>query len=141
MTREERDRLRAGTDQGIAFAAAVADELERQNDVDGGLAEELAALRQAVVELAGRVSSLERALGPDEALGSRSVASALVSEPYYVVNAEADPREVIGSYMRTVEDVVEYRDGDGMVRRAPEDCVIIVGPNRLASVLTGGAVE
>ncbi len=73
MTWRELDRLRDGSDRELAFAAAVVAELERQNDVDGGLAEEVAGLRWRVAELAAQVAALAAPVELDAGAHSRSV--------------------------------------------------------------------
>lgn len=45
---------------------------------------------------------------------------------FQVYDLESDgPPELLGEYIRTDEDVVEYRRPDGSVGIAPEDCVTV----------------
>lgn len=43
-----------------------------------------------------------------------------------VVNNESDEPKVLGTYERSIEDTIVYRNTDGVVLFAPEDCVSIV---------------
>lgn len=55
-----------------------------------------------------------------------ALAELRATEPSVVVNMEAEPPQVVGTYLHVCEDTVVYRDDAGRVRHAPEDCVRVV---------------
>jgi len=138
VTREELAELAAGRDRELAWAATVTAELERQNDVDGGLAEELAALRRELRALAVTVEALTLEVVADAGGHSVAVRKALGPEAFLVVNVEADPPELVGTYRRTVQNSVEYRDELGHIRHAPADCVRVLPRSRAEEVVGKG---
>ena len=53
-------------------------------------------------------------------------------EPYapkLVINEEARELEIMGIYMHMDEEAVVYRDEDGKIRSAPDDCVSVIRAN------------
>lgn len=125
-------------DATLAALVAVREHAEREHDLLGGIVEELAELRRRVERVEELLAAAAAPVELDVGRHSRGVGAVLVSEPFKVVNLEASPPEVIGTYLRTVEDTVEYRDAAGELRHAPDDCVAVVGPNTLVEVLGRG---
>lgn len=139
MNGENLDQHRRELDATFEALKSVRATLEVDAAVIGDVIAELAALGQRVARLEGLVAALDAPVELDAGRHSRGVGAAIVSEPFVVVNMESDEREVVGTYLRTVEDVVEYRDELGNVRHAPVDCVEVTGPNRLAELRRNGA--
>lgn len=139
MNGENLDQHRRELDATFEALKSVRATLEVDAAIIGDVIAELAALGRRVAELEGVVAVLQAPVELDAGRHSRGVGAALVSEPFVVVNMESDEREVVGTYLRTVEDTVEYRDELGHVCHAPEDCVEVVGRTRLAELRRNGA--
>lgn len=104
----------------LSTASAFRDDREARRVVERGFGASVVAELKATIERRQVVADRRE---------RRGVGSVLASDPFVVVNTEATPAEVVGTYLRTVEDTVEYRRPDGSVGHAPEDCVAVLAPS------------
>lgn len=99
--------------------------------------EAIAELRDELHALANRVENLTRRLADDGREHSRRVVRAALAEPLVVVNLESEPPAIIGNYLGTREDTVDYVDPERGISHAPADCVAIYTPARAQEFVEG----
>lgn len=99
----------------------------------------IAELRAEIRAVANRVEALTRSVGANGGEHSIRAVPPAVGFDLVVVDVESDEPELLGSYLRTVEDVVEYVNADNLVRSAPADCVKVATVRELPRILREAA--
>jgi hypothetical protein len=135
MATDSLDQHRRELDATLAALQAVRDHAYAEHATIVRQEAELLALRSDLSALANRVEALTRAVGIDNGDHARRADWLEAGIVSVVVNMEAERPELVGVYLGTVEDTVEYLAADGLIRRAPYDCVRIVQRRELAELL------
>jgi hypothetical protein len=130
MIGESLDQHRRELDLYFAALETTRDYMAADVEADRVLRALLAALQAELVELRRRVEAVEAELRPEAGRHSVGVGSVLAPEAFAVVNEEADPPEIVGTYLRSDEDVVHYLSPVGVQTFAPEDCVRVLPRSR-----------
>lgn len=133
------DRHRRELDATFGTLKAMRDHAHVVAENSVAVAATIAELRAEIRAVANRVEALTRSVGANGGEHSLRAVPPAVGFDLVVVDVESDEPELLGSYLRTVEDVVEYVNADNLVRSAPADCVKVATVRELPRILREAA--